>query len=325
MKKFLLLRLVCLLSPFSLAAQPVLTAANQQPQWGNIPLRHSIDPDTLFPGPSGSNVTWNYGTIVMLPDPDSVQVLNNPSLPPWFYNTEFNVSNAITREIDYYISAGDSLAYAGKDHDYADFDPVRLFNPSVQVRFPMTYGDQWVDQFAGTHQSIAGPVSFSGISHVEADAFGTMILPGSVFTDVLRIHQHDSVFIGGNYQWDFHTYTFYSASYRYPLLIVSRDSYWRIIDYVETYYNVFTSGTQGPGAVAPITLEPNPFHEALHLTVTAPGTLSIFGMDGREYFKETFTMEISNYKIPHGELSAGVYIASYTNEQGSWQQRIVRQ
>ena len=313
-----------LLFPAALAAQPVLTAATHQPQAGDTPLRQALSPDTLFPGPSGSNVTWNFSALQLQPFPDSLQVLNAIPLPPQNYNVAFNATNAPSLKVDYFVSWADSLAFSGRDHNIPDFDPVQLYDSELMLRFPMAYGDQHDDHFSGTHQSIAGLTSFTGRTHVQADAFGTLVLPGGTYPDVLRIRQHDTVTVFGT-DIVFDTYYFYAAAWRYPLLVIGQNTYWRG-NFVETYYpQAIVTGNPAPQASQLPLLWPTPFHDALHLNTTTPGTLRILGVDGREYFNETFKMAVSEYKISLGGLPAGIYIASYRNDQGSWQQRVVRQ
>ena len=310
--------------PAALAAQPVLTAATHQPQAGDTPLRQALSPDTLFPGPSGSNVTWNFSALQLQPFPDSLQVLNAIPLPPQHYNVAFNATITSAIKVDYFMAGGDSLAFAGRDYSNADFDPAQFYNTQLMLRFPIAYGDQFDDTFSGTHQSIIGPVSFSGNTHVHADAFGTLVLPMGTYPNVLRVHAHDTVIgFGGPVAFD--TYTFYAVNLRYPLLVIGLDTYWNL-SYVETYHPeaIFTHA-RAPKSGAAIRLFPNPFHDALHLKTTTPGTLRILGVDGREYFNETFKTAKSEYKISLGGLPAGIYIASYHNDQGSWQQGVVRQ
>lgn len=317
------LLIATLFLPAALAAQPVLTAATHQPQAGDTPLRQTLSPDTLFPGPSGSNVTWNFSALQLQPFPDSLQVLNAIPLPPQQYNVVFSATNAPSLKVDYVVSWADSLAFAGRDYSYADFDPVQLYDPELLLRFPMAYGDQFDDDFAGMHQSILGPANFTGRTHVQADAFGTLVLPGGTYPDVLRIRQHDTVTVFGT-DIVSDTYYFYAASLRYPLLVIGQNTYWRA-SFVETYYpQAIVTGQPEPQVSQLPQVWPNPFQDALHFHTAASGTFRVIGLDGREYFSATYRSKAATQTVALGWLPAGTYIATYTDRQGGWQQMIVR-
>lgn len=316
--------LATLLLPIALSAQPVLTAATHQPQPGDTPLRQALSPDTLYPGPSGSNVTWNFSALQLQASPDSLQVINSVPLPPHDHNLVLNTTNSPALKVDYLISRADSLAFAGRDYSNADFDPVLLYDSELMLRFPVAYGDQLVDDFSGTHQTIAGPTNFTGRTHMQADAFGTLVLPGGTYPDVLRIRQHDTVAVFGT-DIVFDTYYFYAASLRYPLLVIGLNTYWRD-SYVETYYpQAIVTGRPEPQVGQAAQVWPNPFQDALHFRSPSPGTLRITGMDGREYFHATYPNKATINTLALGWLPAGTYIASFTDRQGGWQQLIVRQ
>jgi hypothetical protein len=308
----------------TLKAQPVLTAATHRPQIGDNPQRQPLSPDTLYPGPSGSNVTWNFSQLQPQPFSDSVEVISTIPLPPWNYNLAFNVANAPGIKIDYYVSDNDSLAYAGRDYSISDFDPVAFFNTELLLRFPMQYGDAFEDSYSGNHLTIAGPTNFTGVVHVEADAFGTLVLPGGTYPNILRIHHRDTLVVF-SVPYVFDTWYFYAANYRYPLLMIGADTYWRG-NYVETYYpEAIITEAPGPQTARQLQIYPNPFNAALTLSAPVPGELRIMGIDGKEYFKDVFKQGFLEKKILIEGLPTGLYVASYTHAGGTWHQRLVQQ
>jgi hypothetical protein len=316
--------LLFVLSLSALSAQPVLNSASHFPQVGDTILRVRLEPDTLHPGPSGSNVIWNFSQLHTNLQADSVAVLQTLGMPIFSHNAVFSVFGTGMIYNDYYWASGDSLCYVMQDHNIPDLDPVQFINNQVLLRFPVNYGDHLTDVFSGEHQTIAGPVNFSGNTTVDVDAFGTLILPGGSYSDVLRIHQHDTIVVFGQ-PIAFDTYYFYAASLRYPLLVIGQNTYLRG-SFVETYYpGAIVTARPDAQAGLDVQLSPNPFEETLTLRAPGPGELRIVGLDGREYSKTLIRQGFSENKIMLGGLPAGMYVATYTCGQGSWQQRIVKQ
>ena len=207
------MRIIILLTALSITtanAQPVIDRSNFF-DIGDSALRYlkfdtslwSVDPGTI-----GENITWDLSNVDITHPSVIVDTLLfiDPVGTPFYpsnLGADYSAANLCmlvrtepfypeNNDYNYYFASEDSLAFIGHWADtggneiweYHHPDPLR------ELVFPLTYGDQYTDQFTRyyTDQSGSGAHYAEGIYMITVDAYGTLITPeGMELNDVIRV------------------------------------------------------------------------------------------------------------------------------------------
>lgn len=237
------------------------------------------------PGLAGTNQKWDFSNLDFV-TPFTGYVTKSDFSS---FKSYFPKSNTVLSEFNslFYLNVTESQT---EQYGYVSTDgKVRIsYNvPFIKMKYPFSYGDSYSGSLFGTYYSGNFEADLSGNYSVEADGYGTLILPGnSVFYDVLRvktIKEYTTKFSSGDQLVQIVTYRWYNAIHRYPLLVlteytttVGKSKY---IDY-QAAYNADALKISDNASLANenINLFPNPVESALHLTFNA-------SMTGQAYFK----------------------------------------
>lgn len=199
--------------------------------------------------------------------------------------------------------------------------------PFIKMKYPFVYGDIYSGTLLGTYSNGAErEADLTGDYTVEADAYGTLILPGnSVFNDVIRvktIKEYTTKFPEAAQSVAIITYRWYNPIHRYPLLVLTEYTTTigqnKYTDY-QAAYNADALKTSNSGSITgnDISIFPNPAGSVLYLTFSAPVTgqadFGIFDTNGRtvlSFSKEivyegTQEFDLSEYIT---SLKAGQYV-----------------
>lgn len=312
MKTSPILAILLLFWPFMLPAQPVLTLSQHQLQFGDTAIRQYHSFSSISPGPAGANVTWDFTQLQPITYTEAGPILPVLSLPLLAYNHIFAIGNLPFSPEEWYMAAGDSVTYAGHDRSSLEPDIVQFWNSDVLLRLPMAYGDQHSDTYFGTTTSMLRPPHFSGTSTIHADAYGTLLLPGHTYTDVLRVHKHDVLFDSVTTS-TFDTWYYYSASHRFPVLVYGDNTYFGgTYAYTTETRTLATAVTEAAMTRPMLEVLGNPVRDVAHVRTHTAGTLSIHGTDGRLVFQAEVQAGTQLTKIPFGDAAPGLYVASLT-------------
>lgn len=318
----------------------ILSYANLYPQitignghmWaiGDHGVAHMVGDTTgVNPGNSGANQTWNFSNINIGSDSIVANVVNPNTTPYFSYFPTSNIA-MITGGYNYYtISDGDMNMIGSVDGTLPDQKITIFSDPELYLRIPFTYNSTFTDNYFATFAFSFGDTGIKrGIVTKTADSWGTIILPGGTFNNVLRIHtisdETDSVIapyphverrIGHEYSW-------YSSQYKNPLfwITIVTDTSSQII---EKFGMVMT--TNQPIGVTPISNQivseyklhqnyPNPFNPSTSITFdivkTSDIKLIVNDALGRNVV-ELVNERLSNgsYKVDFNaaNLTSGVY------------------
>ncbi len=235
------MRIIILLTAMSITtanAQPVIDRSNFF-EIGDSALRYlkydtslwSVDPGTI-----GENITWDLSNVdITHPSVivDTLLFIDPVGTPfhPSSLGADYSAANLCmlvrtepffpeNNDYNYYFASEDSLAFIGHWADtggneiweYHHPDPLR------ELEFPLTFGDQYTDQFTRyyTDQSGSGAHHAEGTHSISVDGYGTLITPeGAELDDALRVHSvrviTDSSALGVETSTH-HVYSWYSAS-----------------------------------------------------------------------------------------------------------------
>lgn len=188
MKQILLIGLTILgLMPTNLLAQPTLTRVNNFPEANTSWDRTACEIEGVTAGEAGENVTWDFTYLVQ-----STTILGGNFVFPAqsTFPDLFPAANLVEDFGDgnatFYQANADSVAVVGFTvaTEPGQAFPITLSNPQVNMQYPFTFGDSFIDEGARAYGTLTGTIT----NLVQADAYGTVILPSGTFTNALRVH-----------------------------------------------------------------------------------------------------------------------------------------
>ncbi len=160
-------------------AQPVMTAADA-PALGE---QFTFNGDGLYVAlPSGgSDQTWDFSASGGSPGNAFTVVAASAGMGAAAFPTA-DVALATTGFEEFI-----GITTAGLEHmgQYTGTDNVVYTDPELYLPIPCAYGQTWDDAFAGFWGG--GATTFNGNTSAVASGFGTLILPGGTYANVLRI------------------------------------------------------------------------------------------------------------------------------------------
>ena len=197
MKKNLLSILTAITISSSVAiAQPTLTPSNTNPVIGDIFTVQSYS--YISSGGSGANQTWNFSSVTQTTNAavvytiSAVSASNTATFPS--ANQQLNATGLAGFSS---VSSGSVQNYGSKQGTVS----IVYSNPEDQMHYPFTMGNSYTDPFNATFTSAGYNYVRRGSTSLNADAYGTLQLPGGTFSNVLRVHfvqnYQDSTFFAG--------------------------------------------------------------------------------------------------------------------------------
>ena len=333
MKKTLTLITFCFCSIVAIS-QPTITTA-ELPVAGSYWFTGNDTNYTAAILPGGTNVTWDYSNVVSQ-YLDTTGFISASGTP---YATFFSGSNLAAQD-----PADGSWAYFTSNSTgfYADGivdatgAPFRLNNSSLIVPVPFTFGNTRTNT---TGLQIDTSVNGSNIrvnidiqTQFEADGYGTVILPGGTYTDVLRVKSVDlttsvislEVIAGTGIYAPINTSYSQTSSFRYYqqgatnsfILSVDADSLGQFATSISFQVPTTSTGINVAQTKSTSTY-PNPANNAITFTQVPDRvqTITLTSMDGRTCNLELEVM--GNTAIMNTSLlSNGLYTFRLGNESG---------
>lgn len=247
------------------------------------------------PGQAGNNQTWNFSTLKF-----------TKAFTGYIRNSSANGNQKIFTRSNTELQEFNSRFYFDVNsneidqYGYASVDGrsvVKYTTPFIKMKYPFKYGDLYTGTLQGISEYMnVKNADISGNYSVEADANGTLILPGNVvFENTLRVKTsktYNMQFSNSSQQVNVVTYRWYNATQRYPLLVLTKVTTISGKNTFNTYQaaynnNVVKNQTSVKNIVADQVFEvyPNPASSQLMVRFNAvsQGTLGfeIYDMNGK--------------------------------------------
>jgi hypothetical protein len=275
----------------------------------------------MAPGSPGSNITWDFSDLQF--KNAFTGFLKNSQLTE--NGLAFPQSNTELAEFNsrFYFNVNESQI---EQYGYSSADGrSRIFytTPFIKMKYPFAYEDIFSGSFTGSYEYDNVPTgSINGTYTVEADAFGTLILPGGKqFESTLRIKTikaYENVFSSSTQKVEIITYRWYNQTHRYPLLVLTEYST-TVGDNVnvnhQAAYNSDAVNHIGPLAIESILLYPNPASSALTIELNSQqsGSLAfeLFDASGRSIRKFNREVIPGNQSFNLSEEIKGLQPATY--------------
>lgn len=173
------------------------------------------------PGNSGASVLWDFSSLT-----------DNSTLTSYMYSAfttpnsvDIPEANTVLEEfgIKFYFKTSDNIieqyGTVTKNNTITKYD-----KPFVKMVFPFNYGDTYSGDFSGTVEGANNySAHFEGTFLLQADAYGTLILPGNItYKNAFRIKTVKEQCFNNNNTFNCATisYKWYSEDVRYPLLTI---------------------------------------------------------------------------------------------------------
>lgn len=186
MKTLLSSFVILLISAVICTAQPVLrNFENLAPGSKNTYL--AADGEEVMAGKGGESVTWNFSNLSMLTDTITEQKLLPAQTPK---GSEFPAANLAESRSDgtvtYLKQTPDTTFFLGIIEPSFGLT-IKYKNPYTFITRPFTFGDSLMDTHTRTFNLQGADYNGGGTSLSTADGYGSLILKGKVYDNVLRI------------------------------------------------------------------------------------------------------------------------------------------
>lgn len=326
MKKQLLLP--TLLLCITATAQPVITS-DVLPGVGGSYGQVDFDADGFDVGDAGAGVTWDFSSMALGSDVSTLSVVDVESAPSGILFSDANqawTNDAIS--YNFFSLTSSALEFWGTVSEDVDLGSIVIPYDDSEVLFalPVTYLDENVDDFSASFSLTGFDVERSGTTTMEADAYGTLILPTGTFTDVLRVKVTQEygdliTFLGLSTEYVFEQYYWLKAGVSGPVMqyvYAYIDALGTITEEEIGYVNESLVDIQYADEL-PFSIYPNPASDDIILQlnqIDGEVGIRIINMLGQTCFNEQLvggaatSVDISN-------LEAGNYLLSVTTLKGT--------
>ena len=286
------------------------------------------------PGTAGASQTWNFSGITYSNSYRGDYAICTAS--PHCSAFPGSTIALMTPNVSYFMAVdGDSFFSTGVWYDRSVDVEEKYPDPQTLLRFPLTYGDSYVDSFRAVQILGNDTLTRRGSDSTLADGWGTLLIKSANLSNVLRVKKiltiEERIDTGGT-PIIFHarsvSYYWYLPGYREYLLYtttMSTDNPFVAPQHSEgRYTGMVNGGNAGVGASASslFSLE-NPARGILHVSLgvgtTEPLDWRITDLLGRSLAKSNKPLATgkTSLHIPLETLAPGIYLINI--RQGSRQ------
>lgn len=322
MKKsyFILLLLSTTFSIRVSAQSPILTAVNSNPVIGDNFTGQSIN--YTSPGSGGASQVWDFSTATSAGTQtfsfiDPSTTANAASFPTATVTT-YNPANTV---LNYLSTSASALAAEGFFYGAPTNMIVSYSNPQTVLSYPFSFGSNFTDTYSGTYTSGTSTIIRNGLNTVNADGYGTLIMPYGTLNNVLRVtvldQYTDTTSFGAPYsEFTFETYNWYLPGVHYQVLSLTSlymNGDPTPVAQFGTYLDQSSVGIPENDLLsAAVTIYPNPANEFIHIRSTE----KIKNMDCFNYAGQAVDVKVENSSVDISSLSKGLYFIRITSENG---------
>jgi hypothetical protein len=314
-------------------SQPTITSAGTVPRVGDVYVL--TETDYTAPGSAGANQNWDFSALPSVTN-KTVQYQTPSSTPHGASHTTSNL--ALNDDPDYYYmqSTSSALTVTGVFTSIIS-ENVTFQNPQDLMRFPATYNMTYVDTFKAVFSFGGNPGKRTGTATVLVDGYGSLMLPGQTYTDVVRVKTTENSVDSIEFSTGFWTQVNQTATVRYEffkeginmqLLRIETSSSSSFGDDTIMYYNSTPGLAMAENShFGSLSIDPNPALDNISLkwegVSDEPLTVSIIAADGRVVWTGKADGAVSK-NLDVRFLTAGVYIALLNNGGKVWSSRFVK-
>lgn len=327
-----------------LQAQPTITNV-ATPQAGDMLEIFLVEDPDFTHGPGGVGITWNFSAVSSPETLTAVfkEVANTPyevffpeSTIALEYETPLPVGS-FNYKYEFFSATSNSWTQNGIVNS-ADL-PIRFDDPELLMMYPFEYLDEFVDDFSTTFEQGEHTISRSGTITVQADGYGSLVLPDYEVDEVLRLHVlreyvDEVVGTGISFNISVETYAWYAPDLAYPVLSISTETVNDSpINAVSTINYMRPAGSVGIDteltAQTQMIVYPNPATDqafiAYDLSAPSDVTLNVYNLFGQLVSSEMSSFQNAGRHqigIDVRQFVTGLYIAELVIDGHSVSQKI---
>lgn len=302
-------------------AQITLTAANSNPVAGDTSHFYS---ENMNPGDSGVNITWDFSSLNPLHrttrifgGADGPAFCHTAGLPLSYWNDMIAICNYVSYD-------GDSL-FATSGYNPIAMGGYTYRDPKLILRYPLSYnGTHYYDSFFYDDAWHSGSIDTNfGLVEMWADGYGTLILPDSTYSNVLRVKKietgkyldyEDNFALVERYDYVDEYYEWYSATAQHDALLV-------------IHRRISTTGTNNVMADREgIVVYPNPAHNSLIVKSPADNVtvenIALLDLVGKERLAAENKQKLKSFNVDVSSVPDGLYLLKIQTDEGSTVRRV---
>lgn len=297
----------------------------------------------------GNNVVWDFSNAILNSQQDTLYGIDPATTI--FYNdpnVNYNLSNlclfeplGTSMQVDdsmynYYIIDSNSVHFIGNWAYNGIWEAwyFHLTDTEQVFSFPFSLNDSFQDNFYGTYfdMSVLANSTIQGTRQVQADGFGTLILPGKVYSNCLRVKTIRTVSeMGpfGNLNYTRIYYTWFQLNTNG--IILESEATNSIILHTKYYYdNPLITGINEAGKDNDIVIAPNPFASSISITLKKQNMHhvrfilhDVWGHNLISEAEQNLTAEFTK-TIHFGDMPGGIYFLEIIMDGERIVKRIVK-
>lgn len=292
---------------------------------GDYVIGFDVVGETVEDGPDGANQIWDYSHFesAAVSEIWSGSVVSPSETYDFGMFTEADIALVLNNGTVRYWSNTNSLVSLGHGGNQEILD---LDIPATWMTYPFTFGSSQSDQASGTLFSTCRDYDWSASSEIEGVGYGTLILPGGTYENVLKIRRitfstKSNDEIGLERTNNVVEHFWFQPGTHGPLLYMrtwSNDGCPGTSQGEEIVYTVPNTTTQidvGESTTLRLSAFPNPTRDEVHLSLSSNDTsdlrIWISDMMGHELISVDTQSSTRNElfrTVDVSQLSGGVYL-----------------
>ena len=308
--------------PAALSAQPVMTK-NEYYDAGTMIQMVNCDA-SMSAGSAGSNVTWDFSGVTTAGGVFTTTVLTDTFTA---FTASSNLMEFRPDGTVAFLQENNSDTYINGVYDTVSH-LTTFYSLYDDSKRPFTYNSNYVDSYRVNIPSSGG--FGTGLITAAGDAYGTLILPGGTYTNVLRIRkvrvEHDTVG-SSDYITATTSYMWFDTSHRPPLLRLDSVS-----DATGTSQSLMylvpsegVTNVRGPQSLMTAYLD-NSEHLFVNGFETGKGyQVLLYNIIGNKVFTETFTATGNSQRFEVGrQINPGIYLVRITMTEEPYSTSVIK-
>ncbi len=307
----------------------------------NVINYYAVDTSTTnLDAVNGAGVTWDYSTVLMADNSGAVKdtvvyIADSPNQSD-FPNAQYHELFSEGPQT-FFSNVGNDVIIHGFKFTSGANDYLIKYNNNdmIGLQLPMALNDNVNDNISGEAvvPSI-GTVPLTGTTTVLADGTGTLMLPGSTYTDVIRVKTVESssgTVLGQTIIFTRTSYAYYTQSTptNFPVFIhgeINADLSLAGNINLKTIWSTEDSGFHLSNETVSKPLElklyPNPADKNVFVTTTETnGTIEIFNTIGKIVYSDRITSPKQNINIE--DLNAGIYFVQIKSQGSTLTKKLI--
>ena len=315
----------------------VLNGAVADSLYGKTYRINQTDTNVIKPIISGEGAFWDFSNAESS-GMDSVNIIDPNNTP---YNSSFTESNLCFKTGDkYYYYTIDSHKYTFD----GEYNGTILYqgdgmDSELLMKFPFTMENKYKDTFTSSY-NLGGFVDYfrKGLSIVEVDATGTLVLPDSTIEKVVRVHIQETFYdsivgLDLNTEYKADTYNWYQEGDFLPLVSYSKFTNLLLGTTTYTVYYqrnpIVNSINKVPEEAHKLSIYPNPTNGIVNIKINSNLTkqavqIQLVSIDGRVLSSRKVSYsENGYYRLDYSSMAKGIYYIIIKSEVVSFSRKLI--